>query len=87
MAYHPDCKSCKEFKDDYERLASRLKEKKSNIEVSAINFSQYETEKLDIEAYPTFRLYTAKNKFSEFEKEKLNLVNVKKWLKQNGGEW
>ena len=81
MAYHPDCKACKEFAPDYERLASKMKEKKANIEVSAINFSQYELEKLDIEAFPTFRLYTAKDKYVEFEKEKLDLVNMKNWLK------
>ena len=39
---------------------------------------------MNIEAYPTFRLYTGKDKFAEFEHPKLKLRNMKKWLKANG---
>ena len=68
MAYHPDCKSYKEFAEDYERIAAKFKEQKSNVDFLAINFSNNDISKLKIEAFPTFRLYSGKKSFSEYGK-------------------
>ena len=41
---------------------------------------------MKIEAFPTFRLYTNDKKYAEFNRPKLNLNNMRKWLKANGAE-
>ncbi len=81
-AYHPNCKSCKSFEQDYEQLAGYLKEKGIPIDVSAINFSKQDDLSLNIDAYPTFRLYTDVGKFKEFDGDDLTLDSMKKWLLQ-----
>ena len=53
------------------------------IGVNAINFSTAEDLSLNIDAYPTFRLYTEVGKFVEFNEDDLNLDNMKKWLLKN----
>ena len=81
MAYHPDCKSCKEFAEDYDRLAAKFKEQKANVDFLAINFSNGDVTKMKIEAFPTFRLYSGEKKFAEYSKSKLDLNSMRRWLK------
>merc|ERR1712166_381027 len=86
MAYHPDCKSCKEFAEDYERLAARFKQRLSNVDFLAVNFSNNDIAGMKIEAFPTFRLYSGKKRYVEYSRNDLKLGKMKKWLKQNGAE-
>ena len=74
MAYHPDCKTCKEFAEDYERIAAKFKQQKSNVDFNAINFSNDDIKVMKIEAFPTFRLYSGAKVFSEYGKSKLDLI-------------
>ena len=73
IAYHPQCPHCKTIVDDVTQLAADVSANKVGASVDAINMSTLsaqQSEAIQVNSYPTIRLYTTPGQFVKYNGER-----------------
>ena len=89
VAYHPQCPHCHKMVEDYKKVAADAKEKGIKVNVIAVNMSKTGkyADELQIDGFPTVRLYSAPGQFKEFDGEHRNYDGFVQFLKKEGVKW
>ena len=89
VAYHPQCPHCHKMVDDYKKVAADAKAKGLKLNVIAVNMSKTGkyADELQIDGFPTVRLYSAPGQFKDFDGEHRNYDGFVQFLKKEGIAW